>query len=117
MKVIRIVFGLFGAAYLIFILVFGAGSTWLMHDPDAAAGVALGAMAVDGDAGVMENARGFAGGYAVGRELSAGQRDAASRNALRQSCGERDDDWGAPAECGALADADAETYERYKDGW
>jgi hypothetical protein len=66
MKVIRIVFGLFGAAYLIFILVFGAGSTWLMHDPDAAAGVALGAMAVDGDAGVMENARGFAGGTTTG---------------------------------------------------
>lgn len=118
MKIVRIVFGLIGAAYLIAIMAFGAGTTWLMHDPDAAAGVALGAMAVDGNAGVMDNAKSFAGGYAAGSDLSATARDSEARNTLRESCkSQQDSDWGAPAECDAIADADRESYESYKDGW
>lgn len=118
MKIIRIVIGLIGATYLIGMLAFGAGTSWLMHDPDAAAGVALGAMTVDGDAGVMENAQTFAGGYAVGSELSATVRDAEAKRELRSTCSAQEDsDWAAPAECDAIADTDRETYERYKDEW
>ena len=118
MRIIRIVFGLIGATWLIGMLAFGAGTTWLSHDPDAAAGVALGAMAVDGDAGVMDNARSFAGGYAAGSTISETVRTAEAKNELRQSCtAQEDSDWGAPAECNAIAESDAETYERIKDGW
>jgi hypothetical protein len=118
MKIVRIVFGLMGAAYLIGMLAFGAGSTWLMHDPDAAAGVALGAMAVDSEAGVMDNAKGFAGGYAAGRDLSETVRENEAKDSIRQSCrSQEDSDWGAPAECDAITDADREHYERMKDAW
>lgn len=118
MKIIRIVFGLIGVTYLAFILIFGAGTTWLMHDPDAAAGVALGAVAIDGDAGVMDNAKGFAGGYAAGSNLSAMARDADAKDAIRQPCrSQENSDWGAPAECDAMAASDDETYRRYKDDW
>jgi hypothetical protein len=117
-NIIRIVFGLIGGAWLLGMLAFGLGTTWLTHDPDAAAGVALGAMAVDADAGVMDNARGFAGGYSAGRSLSENMRDSAARSELRRSCEEQEDsDWGAPEHCHDLEQADRETYERISNDW
>jgi hypothetical protein len=117
-KYVRLFFGLVGAVWLIGIMAFGAGTSWLMHDPDAATGVALGAMAVDADAGVMDNARGFAGGFSAGRDLSASMRQAEARSELRSNCkAQEDSDWGAPAECHALEESDRETYERISDDW
>lgn len=120
MKIVRIVFGLIGAAWLIGVMALGLGTTWIQHDPETAAGVALGAMAVDGNASVSENASAFAGGYRAGKDLAATARSAEAKYALRQSCAAQEDsDWGAPAECEALADSDRETYERLSDngGW
>lgn len=118
MNIIRIVFGLVGAAWLFGMLAFGLGTSWLTHDPDAAAGVALGAMAVDGNAGVLENAESFAGGFAAGSELSQMARKAEARHELRSQCeAQKDSDWGAPTECDTLADSDHETYQRLSDEW
>jgi hypothetical protein len=118
MKIVRIVSGLIAAAWLIGVLALGIGGTWLTHDQDAAAGVALGAIAVDGNAGVMENAHSFAGGYNAGSTMSETVRAAEAKGAVRRSCeAQEDSDWGAPAECDALAQSDEETYQNYKDDW
>lgn len=118
MRIIRIVFGLIGGAWLLGMLAFGLGTSWLTHDPDAAAGVALGAMAVDGEAGVLENAESFAGGFAAGSEMSAQVRRMEAKHELRSKCeAQEDSDWGAPAECDALAESDRETYERVVAEW
>jgi hypothetical protein len=118
MKIVRIVSGLIAATWLIGVLALGVGGTWLTHDQDAAAGVALGAIAVDGNAGVMENAHSFAGGYATGSTISETVRSAEAKRDLRLSCeSQEDSDWGAPAECDAIARSDEETYQRYKDEW
>ena len=118
MNIVRIVFGLVGAAWLLGIMAFGLGTSWLTHDPDAAAGVALGAAAVDADAGVMDNARSFAGGYAVGSDISEMARKAEARHALRGQCEDQEDsDWGAPEACAALEQSDKETYERISSDW
>ena len=117
MKIVRIVFGLVGAAWLIGMLAFGLGTTWIQHDPETAASVASGAMAVDGNASVSENASAFAGGYNTGKDLAATMRDRAEREALRSSCRESEEsDWGQP-QCDALAEQDRETYEKLNDGW
>lgn len=118
MNIVRIVFGVVGIVWLVGVMAFGAGMSWLQHDPEAAAGVALGAMAVDGDAGVMENAQAFAGGYSAGSGLVAAAQEAEANNDLRENCeAEADSDWGAPAHCDAIAEADRETYERLADEW
>lgn len=118
MNIVRIVFGLIGAAWLLGIMAFGLGASWLTHDPDAAAGVALGAAAVDADAGVMDNAQSFAGGFAAGSELSEMARKADARQTLRSQCEDHEDsDWGAPAACEDLEQSDKETYERISSEW
>lgn len=118
MNVIRIIFGLVGATWLLGMLAFGLGTSWLTHDPDAAAGVALGAMAVDSEAGVIENAESFAGGFAAGNELSQMARKAEARDELRSQCeSQENSDWGAPAECDKLAESDQETYDRLSEQW
>ena len=118
MNIIRIVFGVIGGAWLLGMLAFGLGTTWLTHDPDAAAGVAVGAMAVDSNAGVLENAESFAGGFAAGNELSQMARKAEARHELRSQCeAQEESDWGAPAECDAIADSDRDTYQRLSDEW
>jgi hypothetical protein len=118
MKYVRLFFGLIGVVWLIGIMAFGAGTSWLMHDPDAAAGVALGAIAVDADAGVMDNARGFAGGFSAGRDLSKTIRDVETKNKLRSQCKESEDsDWGSPEYCDDIEQSDRETYERISNEW
>ena len=108
MKAIRIVFGLMGLLWLVGTFVFGAGMTWLSHNPDDAAAMAVGVASVDPDAGLFEQKAQFDAGAATGREVMQLQAEAsktrARERALEASRESYGDGWGDDAVSGDWGD-------------
>lgn len=121
----RLIGGFFSAIFrgaaliwLLAILAIGVGGSYLTHNPDAAAGVALGAATLDSRAGVLENAETFGSGYSAGSELIGELRNAEAEMDLRHKCAASEDsDWAAPRECAMLERSDTDRAARVKDGW
>lgn len=97
-KLVRFLFGAVAAVYLIAVFGFGAGMTYLSHDPEAAAAVAVGAASLSADRGFSENVSSFKSGAAAGTDMVRAARQLEEerklRRRLRASRSTYGDDWG-----------------------
>ena len=103
MQVIRWIFGGVAMLWLLGVLVIGVGTTWLTHNPEDAAAIAVGAASVDGDASFGTQAGQFGAGVRDGHAMiEAAQASEMKREMARQLYEEREelaeDGWGLDAQ-------------------